>query len=175
MNRSEIIGFLGRDPDIKALPSGQRVANLRVATTERWKDRDSKEQREATEWHSVAVYVPFMVDSVEKHLKKGMKVFVTGALRTRKWQDQSGNDRYTTEIVVRPFNGSVEFFLPPNPNAGNSEGQGGGRREYQEEGGREAPRPRSNGRPARNDDRGGSPSWSQDSGFGDPIEEELPF
>jgi single-strand DNA-binding protein len=98
LNKVMIIGHLGADPEVKYLPSGDAVANMRIATTERWKSKDG-EKKEATEWHNVAVFGK-LAEIIEKYLHKGSKVYVEGKLRTRKWQDKEGHDRYTTEIVI---------------------------------------------------------------------------
>jgi len=105
LNRAMIIGHLGADPEIRSFQSGGKVANLRIATTEKWK-KDG-EQQERTEWHSVAIMNDGLVGVVERFLRKGSKVYIEGQLQTRKWQDQSGNDRYSTEIVLRGFGGSL--------------------------------------------------------------------
>jgi single-strand DNA-binding protein len=99
LNRVELIGNLGADPETRAMPSGMTVANIRIATSETWKDKDSGEKKERTEWHSVALFGR-IGEVAGEYLKKGSKVFVSGQLRTRKWQDKQGNDRYTTEIIA---------------------------------------------------------------------------
>lgn len=119
-NKARVIGCLGRDPEIRSFQNGGKVANLRVATTRRWKDRTSGEVKEATEWHSVAVTNEGLVKLVEERLKKGSYVMVEGRLQTRKWQDQSGQDRYSTEIVVAPYGGEIGFL-----DRGQGDGQGG--------------------------------------------------
>jgi single-strand DNA-binding protein len=108
LNKLQIIGNLGADPDIRILPSGQNVANFRVATTDQWKDKDGEKQ-EQTEWHAVAIFGP-LADVVEKYLKKGSKVYIEGSLRTRKWQDKEGQDRYTTEVIGK----ELLMLDPPN-------------------------------------------------------------
>ena len=107
VNRAIIVGNLGGDPEVRNLPSGQRVANLRVATSERWTEKQSGERRERTEWHSVSVFDQAAVDYAENYLRKGAQVYVEGRVQTRKWQDQSGMDRYTTEIVVNSIGGKL--------------------------------------------------------------------
>ena len=101
VNKVIIVGNLGADPEIKSFQNGGKVANLRIATSESWKDKNSGERQERTEWHTVAVFGDGLVGVVERFLKKGSKVYVEGQLRTRKWQDQSGNDRYSTEVVLQ--------------------------------------------------------------------------
>jgi len=120
VNKVIIIGNLGRDPEIRSMQSGDRVANLAVATSEQWKDKTSGERREKTEWHRVVLFGNGLVGVAEKYLSKGSKVYLEGKLETRKWQDQSGNDRYTTEVVLRPYNGTLQML------DGKSGGQGGG-------------------------------------------------
>jgi single-strand DNA-binding protein len=107
INKVIIIGNLGLDPEVRPLPSGQSVANLRVATSETWSDRSSGERRERTEWHSISVFSPTAVSYAESYLRKGSKVYIEGRLQTRKWQDQSGQERYTTEIVVNNVGGQL--------------------------------------------------------------------
>lgn len=108
MNRVTLLGNLGADPEVRTLDSGDKVANFRLATNEKWKDRETGEKKERVEWHSVAVFGP-IAGVVEQYVKKGDKVLVEGQLRTRKWQDQSGQDRYTTEVVVSGFKASLEM------------------------------------------------------------------
>lgn len=120
VNKVILIGNLGQDPEIRSFQNGGKVANLRVATSETWKDRNSGERRERTEWHRVAIMSEGLVNVVERFLKKGSKVYLEGQLETRKWQDQSGQDRYTTEIVLRGFNSSLVML------DGRGEGGGGG-------------------------------------------------
>lgn len=110
VNKVILIGNLGRDPEIRTFQNGGKVANLRIATSEQWKDRNSGERKERTEWHSVAIMSEGLVNVVERFLKKGSKVYIEGQLETRKWQDQSGQDRYTTEVVLRGFNGTLQML-----------------------------------------------------------------
>ena len=110
LNKVMLIGNLGRDPEVRTFSNGGRVCNLRIATTENWRDRESGERRERTEWHSVAIFSDGLIRVCEQYLRKGSKVFVEGQLQTRKWQDQNGNDRYTTEVAIRNFNGNVTFL-----------------------------------------------------------------
>ena len=126
VNKVILIGNLGRDPEIRTFQNGGKVANLRIATSEQWKDRNSGERREKTEWHSVAIMSEGLVGVVERFLKKGSKVYIEGQLETRKWQDQSGQDRYTTEIVLRGFNGTLQML------DGRGEGGGAGGGGYDE-------------------------------------------
>lgn len=110
VNKSIILGNLGADPEIRSFANGGKVANLRIATSESWKDKQTGERQERTQWHSVVVHGDGLVDVVARFLKKGSKAYIEGQLETRKWQDQSGQDRYTTEIVVRPFRGSLTLL-----------------------------------------------------------------
>lgn len=107
VNKVILIGALGADPEVKSFQNGGRIANLRMATSERWKDKTSGEQKERTEWHSVTLSSDGLVSVAERFLKKGSKVYIEGKLQTRKWQDQSGNDRYSTEVVVGGFDGKL--------------------------------------------------------------------
>ena len=109
MNRATIIGNVGRDPEIRTFQDGGKVANLVIATSEKWKDKDTGERKEATEWHRVAVFGP-LAGIVEQYVTKGMKLAIEGQLRTRKWQDQSGQDRYSTEIVLQGPRASLEML-----------------------------------------------------------------
>lgn len=110
LNKVMLIGNLGADPEIRSFQNGGRVANLRLATTEQWKDKNTGERQERTEWHTVAIFSEGLVNVCENYLKKGSKVFVEGKLQTRKWQDQSGNDRYSTEVVLQGFGGTLTML-----------------------------------------------------------------
>ena len=120
VNKVILIGNLGRDPEVRSFQNGGRVANFSLATSERWKDRNSGEQRERTEWHRIAVLNDNLINVVERYLRKGSKVYVEGQLETRKWTDQSGQERYTTEVVLRPYRGELTML------DGRGEGGGGG-------------------------------------------------
>ena len=121
LNKVMLIGNLGADPEIRSFQNGGKVANLRIATSETWKDRNTGERQERTEWHTVAIFSEGLVGVVERYLRKGSKVYVEGQLQTRKWQDQSGNDRYSTEVVIRGMNGSLTML-------DGAQGSGGGQR-----------------------------------------------
>ncbi|KAA5605048.1 single-stranded DNA-binding protein [Roseospira marina] len=121
VNKVILIGNLGRDPECRTFQNGGKVANLRLATTDTWKDRQTGERRERTEWHSVAVFGP-LADIAERYLRKGSKVYLCGSLQTRKWQDQSGQDRYTTEVVLQ--GPGAEMTMLDSPRGGG--GGGGG-------------------------------------------------
>ena len=107
VNRVTLLGNLGADPETRTFPSGGKVCNFRIATSEQWKDRETGEQRERTQWHSIAIFSEPVVRIAEQYLRKGSKVYVEGQLETRKWQDQSGQDRYSTEVVLRPYRGEL--------------------------------------------------------------------
>ena len=123
LNKVMIIGNLGQDPEIRSFQNGGKVCNLRIATSETWKDRNTGERQERTEWHTVAIFSEGLVNVCENYLKKGSKVFVEGKLQTRKWQDQQGNDRYSTEVVLRGYDGTLTML---DGRSGGGGGQGGG-------------------------------------------------
>ncbi|QIR84787.1 single-stranded DNA-binding protein [Paracoccus sp. AK26] len=161
VNKVILIGNLGRDPEIRTFQNGGKVANLRIATSEQWKDRNTGERKERTEWHSVAIMSEGLVNVVERFLKKGSKVYVEGQLETRKWQDQSGQERYTTEVVLRGFNGTLQMLDGREGGAGgggrdSGGGFGGGYDDYE---------------------RGGSSSGggSQGGGSRSDYDDEIPF
>lgn len=133
VNKVIIVGNLGRDPEVRTFQNGGRVVNLRIATSDIWKDKDSGERKERTEWHSVAIMNEPLSKIAEQYLRKGSTVYIEGQLETRKWQDQSGADKYTTEIVLRPFRGELTL-LGGKPDGqrqddeprGSQSGSGGG-------------------------------------------------
>ncbi|MBC8408242.1 MAG: single-stranded DNA-binding protein [Rhodobacteraceae bacterium] len=110
LNKVMIIGNLGADPEVRTFQNGNKVCNLRIATSDNWRDKSTGERREKTEWHSVSVFSEGLVKVCEQYLKKGSKVFVEGSLQTRKWQDQSGADRYSTEVVLQGFGGTLTML-----------------------------------------------------------------
>ncbi|RYG99451.1 MAG: single-stranded DNA-binding protein, partial [Alphaproteobacteria bacterium] len=122
VNKVILVGNLGADPEVRNLPSGGKVVNLRVATTDTWRDKNSGERREKTEWHSVVIFNENLGRVAEQYLKKGGKVYLEGSLQTRKWQDQSGADRYSTEVVLQNFNSTLVLL----DSRGDGEGAGGG-------------------------------------------------
>ncbi|QYO78703.1 single-stranded DNA-binding protein [Devosia salina] len=126
VNKVILVGNLGNDPEVRNLPSGGKVVNLSVATSERWRDRNSGEQREKTEWHRVVIFSEGLARVAEQYLKKGSKVYLEGQLQTRKWQDQSGQDKYSTEVVLQNFNSSMVLLDGRGEGAGDSGGYGGG-------------------------------------------------
>lgn len=127
VNKVILIGNLGRDPEVRTFSNGNKVCNLRIATSENWKDRNTGERRERTEWHSVAIFSEGLVRVAEQYLRKGSKVYIEGQLQTRKWQDQNGQDRYSTEVVLQGF-GSTLTMLDGRDGGGGGGGggQGGG-------------------------------------------------
>ena len=126
VNKVILIGNLGRDPEVRNFQNGGKVCNLRIATSENWKDRNTGERREKTEWHSVAIFAEPLVRLAEQYLRKGSKVYIEGQLETRKWQDQSGQDRYSTEVVLRPFKGELTFLDGRDGGGGGGGGSYGG-------------------------------------------------
>ena len=120
VNKVIVLGNLGADPEIRTFQNGGKVCNLRIATTERWKDKNTGENKEKTEWHQVAIFSEGLVRVAEQYLKKGSTVYIEGKLQTRKWQDQSGNDRYSTEVVLQGFDSKLVML------GGNSDNRGGG-------------------------------------------------
>jgi single-strand DNA-binding protein len=160
VNKVILIGNLGRDPEIRQTNSGQRLANLSVATSEQWNDRQSGERRERTEWHRVVIFDDRLVDVAEKYLKKGSKVFLEGQLQTRKFQDQSGQDRYITEVVLQRFRSELQML----DGRGGESGFGGG-------GGGGAGRQQQDERVGAMDTRAPAPG----PGGGDDLDDEIPF
>ena len=126
VNKVILIGNLGRDPEIRSLNNGDRVANLRIATSETWRDKSTGERKEKTEWHSVVIFNDNIVKVVENYLKKGSTVYIEGSLQTRKWTDQQGVEKYSTEIVIQRFNGQLTML----GGRGDSQGGGGDRGGY---------------------------------------------
>lgn len=166
VNKVILVGNLGADPEIRRLNSGDAVASLRIATSESWKDRQSGERRDRTEWHNVVIFNENLVKVAEQFLKKGSKVYIEGQLQTRSWDDQSGQKRYTTEVVLQRFRGELQMLDGRNEGGGES---GGGN---YERGGR------SGGSYDRGGDRGGF-GGGGDRGRGQPsnndMDDEIPF
>jgi len=128
LNKVMIIGNLGRDPEVRKLPSGDPVVNLRIATSETWRDKASGEKREKTEWHSVAIFNENLARVAENYLRKGTRIYIEGQLQTRKWQDQDGKDRYSTEIVLQKYRGELQILSAKGEDTGGyaSDGDSGG-------------------------------------------------
>ncbi|QRM50598.1 single-stranded DNA-binding protein [Rhizobium sp. BG6] len=127
VNKVILIGNVGADPEIRRTQDGRPIANLRIATSETWRDRNSGERREKTEWHTVVVFNEGLCKVVEQYVKKGAKLYIEGALQTRKWQDQQGQDRYSTEIVLQGFNSTLTMLDGRGEGGGAGSGYGGGR------------------------------------------------
>ena len=123
LNKVMLIGNLGADPEIRHTQDGRPIANLRLATTDSWRDKNSGERREKTEWHRVVIFSEGLCKIAEQYLKKGSKIYIEGTLQTRKWQDQSGQDKYSTEVVLQGFGGTLTML---DGRSGGSEGGGGG-------------------------------------------------
>ncbi|MGO1117452.1 single-stranded DNA-binding protein [Rhodovibrionaceae bacterium A322] len=126
VNKVILVGNLGRDPEIRAMQSGSRVCNLSIATSESWRDKMSGERREKTEWHRVVVFNEPLIKVCEQYLRKGSKLYIEGQIETRKYQDQSGQERYTTEVVLRPFRGELTMLDGRGEGGGQGGGYGGG-------------------------------------------------
>lgn len=152
VNKVILIGNLGADPEVRHTQDGRPIVNLRVATSESWRDRNSGERKEKTEWHRVVIFNEGLAKIAEQYLKKGSKVYLEGQLQTRKWQDQSGQDRYSTEVVLQGFNSSMTMLDGRGDNAGGGGDYGGGR---------------SSG--GSSSGSGGGQSFNQD------IDDEIPF
>lgn len=168
LNKVQLIGHLGADPETRSFQSGDKVANLRIATSESWKDRDGNKQ-ERVEWHSVSVFGDGLVGVVERFLRKGSKVYLEGQLHTRKWRDQSGNDRYSTEIVLRPYAGSLILLGDPGQGGGQRDGDQGGTssRDDWARGGANSGSAGFGG--------GSSQSGGTGGGFGKDLDDDIPF
>jgi|TARA_B100001142_G_C14041648_1_gene542313 single-strand DNA-binding protein len=119
VNKVIIVGNLGNDPEVRTFPSGGKVCNFSVATSERWKDRNTGENRDRTEWHRIEITSEPLVRIAEQYLKKGSSVYIEGQLQTQKWQDQSGQDRYTTKVVMRPYSSQLTMLGNRNDNGAN--------------------------------------------------------
>ena len=126
VNKVIIVGNLGADPEERTFNNGGRVVNMRVATSETWRDRNTGERQERTQWHSVAIYSEPLAKLAMQYLRKGSKVYLEGQLETRKWQDQAGNDRYSTEVALRPYRSELTFLDSRNGGGGNGGGDYGG-------------------------------------------------
>lgn len=174
VNKVILVGNLGRDPESRSFQNGGKVVELRIATSETWKDRQSGERKEKTEWHTVKIFNEGLASTAERFLRKGSKVYIEGALQTRKWQDQNGQDRYSTEIVLQGFNGNMTM-LDGAPGSGGA-GAGAGMRE--EWGGGD-----DFGGGARGGSRGGGGNGGGSrggggfggGGFADDLDDDVPF
>jgi len=126
VNKVILIGNLGRDPDVRSMKNGDKIVNLSIATSEKWKDKNSGEQREKTEWHRVAIFNEHLARIAEQYLRKGSTIYIEGQLQTRKWQDQSGQDKDTTEIVLQRYRGELALLGGGSQGGGGSQNSGGG-------------------------------------------------
>ena len=168
VNKVILIGNVGADPEIRRTQDGRPIANLRIATSESWRDRNSGERREKTEWHTIVVFNEGLGKVIEQYVKKGAKLYIEGALQTRKWQDQTGNDRYSTEIVLQGFNSTLTMLDGRGEGGGDRRGGDtggsnfGGDQNYDDYGSKPAA---SSGRSAG----GGAPSFSRD------MDDDIPF
>lgn len=170
VNKVIIVGNLGRDPEVRSFANGGKVCNLRIATSETWRDRNTGERKERTEWHSVAIFNENLAKIAEQYLRKGSTVYIEGQLETRKWQDQSGQDRYTTEVVLRPYRGELTLLGGRGDGGGNqgggydagpsSGGYGGGYGGGQSSGGQSS---------------GGGYGGGAPGGGGNDMDDEIPF
>ena len=174
VNKVILIGNLGQDPEVKSFQNGGRIANLRIATSESWKDRQTGEKKERTEWHSVVLQSDGLVGVAERYLRKGSKVYIEGQLRTRKWQDQSGNDRYTTEISVGGMGGVLTMLDGAPGGGGQGGGMGGGGGGYG--GGQRGGGGDFGGGQRSGGSSGGFGGGSQGGGgFADDLDDDIPF
>lgn len=180
VNKVILVGNLGQDPEVRSFQNGGKVCNLRIATSENWKDRNTGERQERTEWHTVAIFSEGLVGVAERFLKKGSKIYVEGQLRTRKWQDQAGADRYSTEVVLQGP-GAVLTMLDGagGGQGGGGGGQGGGRSGGWNEGGSSGGGGRSGGGGASgggwNQGGGGAGGGAAAGGFADDLDDDIPF
>jgi single-strand DNA-binding protein len=166
VNKVILVGNLGRDPEIRRTQDGRPIANLRIATSETWKDRNSGERREKTEWHTVVIFNENLCRVAEQYLRKGSKVYVEGQLQTRKWQDQTGQDRYSTEVVLQGFNGQLTM-LDGRAGAGGGLAEGG----QSDYGSDDAGGGFGGGEPRRAARGGGAKGGGMDK----PFDDEIPF
>ena len=175
VNKVILIGNLGQDPEVKSFQNGGRIANLRIATSENWKDKNTGEKKERTEWHTVVLNSDGLVGVAERYLKKGSKVYIEGQLRTRKWQDASGNDRYSTEVSVGGM-GGVLTMLDGAPGAGGGQSGGGGGGGGQRSGGGDwgGGSGSSGGGASGGGQRSGGSNVGG-GGFADDLDDDIPF
>ncbi len=188
VNKVILIGNLGADPEVKSFQNGGKIANLRIATSETWKDRQTGERKERTEWHSVVINGEGLIGVVERFLRKGSKVYIEGQLRTRKWQDQNGNDRYSTEVVVAGIGGALTMLDGPQGGSGGGGQRGGssgggdggwGRDSGSFSGGGSSGGGfggGSRGGSGGGQSSGGGSTWNQGGGgFADDLDDDIPF
>ncbi|MCZ7855331.1 single-stranded DNA-binding protein [Agrobacterium salinitolerans] len=177
VNKVILIGNVGADPEIRRTQDGRPIANLRIATSETWRDRNSGERREKTEWHTVVVFNEGLCKVVEQYVKKGAKLYIEGQLQTRKWQDQTGNDRYSTEIVLQGFNSTLTMLdgRGEGGGGGRSGGDFGGGNDYGSGGG--SGYSGSGGYDQQSSPRGGSSrgGGQPSGGFSNDMDDDIPF
>jgi single-strand DNA-binding protein len=176
VNKVIIVGNLGADPEVKSFQNGGRIANLRIATSENWKDKATGERKERTEWHSVVLQSDGLVGVAERFLRKGSKVYIEGQLRTRKWQDASGNDRYTTEVSVG-INGNLTMLDGAQGGSGGGGGMGGGGQRSGGDNWNDGGSSGGSGGGGRSGgaSSGGGGSWTQGGGMADDLDDDIPF
>jgi single-strand DNA-binding protein len=177
VNKVILIGNVGADPEIRRTQDGRPIANLRIATSETWRDRNSGERKEKTEWHTVVVFNEGLCKVIEQYVKKGAKLYIEGALQTRKWQDQTGNDRYSTEVVLQGFGSTLTMLDGRGEGGGGSRGGdfGGGGNDY---GGGSSGGGYGGGydqQPARTGGGGGSRGGQPAGGFSNDMDDDIPF
>lgn len=181
VNKVILVGNLGRDPESRSFSNGGKVVELRVATSESWKDRNSGEKKERTEWHTVKLFSEGLANVAERYLRKGSKVYLEGQLQTRKWQDQQGNDRYSTEIVLQGFDAKLVMLDGPGGGQGGGAGGGGGSRGGDDWGGGDdsfagQSSNRGGGGYGGGAARGGAASGgAAGGGFPDDLDDDVPF
>ena len=174
VNKVIIVGNLGADPEVKSFQNGGKVCNLRIATSESWKDKNTGEKQERTEWHSVAIFSEGLAGVAERFLRKGSKVYIEGQLRTRKWQDASGNDRYSTEVVLQGP-GSVLTMLDGAPGGGQGGGGGGQRSGGDWGGGGNSGGSSGGGGGQRSGGSNVGGGGAGGGGFADDLDDDIPF
>lgn len=156
VNKVILLGNLGADPEVRSMGDGRPVVNLRIATSERWKDKNSGEQRERTEWHRVVIFSEGLCRVAENYLKKGSKIYIEGQLQTRKWEDQQGQERYTTEIVLQGYNSTLTML------DSRAESMGAGQAASLQA-------------PQGSEQSAGQPIFQSQDSVGDPIDDDIPF
>jgi single-strand DNA-binding protein len=166
VNKVILVGNLGRDPEVRHTQNNQKIVNMRIATSERWRDRQSGESKERTEWHSVVIFNENLADIAERYLRKGSSVYVEGQLQTRKWTDQSGQERYTTEIVLSRFKGELTLL----GGRGDAGGDFGGSADYGDEQGGTTLAPRS-----APGGRGAGAGRAKTPSITDELDDDIPF
>lgn len=173
VNKVILIGNLGKDPEVRNTQDGTKIVNLTLATSETWNDRASGERKERTEWHRVVIFNDRVADVAERFLKKGQKVYVEGSLQTRKWTDQQGQERYTTEVVIGRFNGNLTMLSGRGEGGGEEMGGGGGYGD--DRGGGGGGRSYGGGRGGQAGSGGRGGGWDKPKGGGSDLDDDIPF